>query len=58
MCLENMSGGVSAYTMKKKTGLNASVYNFSFDYRAFDTTNIIDIHKYLTKKHDIKCCLG
>ena len=53
-----MSGDVSAYTMKKKTGLNASVYNFSFDYRAFDTTNIIDIHKYLTKKHDIKYCLG
>ena len=26
----------------------------SVDYRAFDTSNIIDIHKYLMKKHDIK----
>ena len=24
----------------------------------FDTSNIIDIHKYLMKKHDIKECLG
>ena len=40
--------------MKKKTGLNGCVYDFSLDYRAFDTINIIDIHKYLMKKHDIK----
>ena len=26
----------------------------SVDYRAFDTSNIIDIHKYLMKKYDIK----
>ena len=38
----------------KKAGLNGCVYNFSVDYRAFDTSNIIDIHKYLIKKHDIK----
>ena len=23
------------------------MYNFSVDYRAFDTSNVIDIHKYL-----------
>ena len=34
----------------KKTGLNRHVYNFSIDYRAFDTSNIIDTHKYLMKK--------
>ena len=28
--------------------------DFSVDYRAFDTTNIINIHKYLTKKHNVK----
>ena len=39
----------------KKTGLNRYVYNFSDDYRASDASNIIDIHKYLIKKHDIKC---
>ena len=41
-----------------KTGLNESVYDFSVDYRAFDISNIVDIHKYLMKKHDIKQCLG
>ena len=30
--------------------LNGYVYDFSVDYRAFDTGNIIDIHKYLIKK--------
>ena len=39
---------------KKKTGSNWCVYNFPVDYRAFDTSQIIDIHKYLTKKVDIK----
>ena len=31
-----------------------SVYDFSVDYRAFDTSYIIDIHKYVMKKYDIK----
>ena len=35
---------------KKKTEWNGYVHNFSVDYRAFDTNNIIDIHKYLMKK--------
>ena len=26
------------------------MYDFSVDYRAFDTSDIIDIHKYLMKK--------
>ena len=38
----------------KKTGLSGCVYDFSVDYRTFDTSNIIDIHKYLMKKHDTK----
>ena len=37
----------------KETGLNGWVYDFSVDHRAFDTNIIIDIHKYLMKKHDI-----
>ena len=53
LCLGNISGDFSANNMKK-TGLNGCVYDFSVDYRAFDTSNIIDIHKYLMKKHDIK----
>ena len=38
----------------KKTGLNGYIYKFSIDYNIIDTSNIIDIHKYLMKKHDIK----
>ena len=45
---------ISQILTLKKTGLNGYVYDFSVDYRAFDTSNIIDIHKYLMKKHDIK----
>ena len=39
----------------KKTGLNEYVYDFSVDYNAVAFDDILDIHKYLMKKHDIKC---
>ena len=48
---------------KKKTGLNWYECHLSVDYGTFDTilliynnitSNIIDIHKYLMKKHNIK----
>ena len=38
----------------KKTGLNGYVYDFSVDYNTIEVDNILDIHKYLRKKHDIK----
>ena len=38
----------------KKTGLNRHIFDFSVDFDIFDTSNILDIHKYLMKKHDIK----
>ena len=38
----------------KKTGLNKYVYEFSVDYNIVNTSNIIDINKYLMKKYDIK----
>ena len=53
LCLGNISGDFSANYMKK-TGLNKFVYDFPFLYRAFDTNNIINIHKCLMKKRDIK----
>ena len=53
MCLGNFSGDFSTNNMKKP-GLNGYMYDFSVDYRTFDTSNIIDIHKYLMKKHGIK----
>ena len=54
MCLGNISGYFSADDMKKKTGLNGCVYDFSVDYKTFDTSDIINIHKYLMKKHNTK----
>ena len=53
MCLGNISGDFSANNMKT-TGWNGCVYEFSVDYRAFYTSNIADIYKYLMKKLDIK----
>ena len=54
LCLGNISGVFSANNMKKKTGLNGCMYDIYVDHRAFDTSNIIDILKYLMKKHGIK----
>ena len=60
MCLGNVSKDFTAINMEK-TGLNGYVYEFSVDYNIIDSTNIIDICKYLMEKHDIiefKKCLG
>ena len=50
----NISGGFSASYMKKNRIKWICVNDFYVDYRTFDTSNIIDIHKYLIKKHDMK----
>ena len=42
----------------KQTGLNGYVYNFSVDFGSIDADTILDIHKYLIKKQDIKQCLN
>ena len=39
--------------MKKKTGFNGYVYDFSVDYDATDVDGIKNIHTYLMKKNDI-----
>ena len=52
MCLRNISGDFSANNLKK-VGLNGKVHRVSVDY-VIDTSNIIDIPKYLMKKDDIK----
>ena len=53
MCLGNISKDLIINNVKKKR-LNEYVYEFSVDYDIIDTSNIMNIHKYLTKKHDIK----
>ena len=56
LCLGNISKDDSVDNMKK-TGLNGCVYDFNVDYDAIAVTDILDIHKYLMKKHEIKLCL-
>ena len=38
----------------KKTGLYGYVYDFSVDYNITDVDDILDIHKYLMKNHNLK----
>ena len=38
----------------KKTGLNGHVYDFSADYDAIAVDDILEIHKYLMKKNNMK----
>ena len=37
-----------------ETGLNGYASDFLVDFGRGDVDDILDIHKYLTKKHDIK----
>ena len=37
----------------KKTGLYGTIYDFSADYGALSVDDILSIHKYLIKKHNI-----
>ena len=48
-CLGNISGNFSANNVKK-TGLKKNVSDFSVGFNVIDTSNIINIHKYLMKK--------
>ena len=41
----------------KKAGLNGYVNGFYVDYSTIDDSDIVDIHKYLMKKHNVKYCL-
>ena len=52
LCLGNISTDFSVDNMKK-TGLNEYVYDFSVDYDAAAIDDILDIHKYFMKKHDV-----
>ena len=53
LCLGNISKDFTANNMKK-TGLNGYVYDFYVDYNVIYNSNVIGIHKYLLKKHDIR----
>ena len=53
LCLGNISNDIKSIN-KKKTGLNEYVLELFVDDEIIDISNIIDIHKYLMKKHDKK----
>ena len=55
--LGNISKEFSVNNMKK-TGFYGNVYDFGVDYDAIVVDDLLDIHKYLMKKHDIKLCLS
>ena len=38
----------------KKTGQNEYFYDFSVDYKPIEVNNVLDIHKYLMEKNNIK----
>ena len=52
LCLGNISKDWTNDNMKK-TGFNGYIYDFSTDYNAIATSDILDIHKYLMKKNNI-----
>ena len=55
LCLGNISKEFTINNLKKKTGLKGVVAFFSDDFNPIDTNDILDIHKYLMKKKDLKC---
>ena len=52
MCLGNVPRDVSADNMKN-TGLNGYFHDFSVDYVAIKTDNMLDIYKYLMEKNNL-----
>ena len=52
-CLESASDGFST-TESREVSLNQNVYDFSVDYNSIDKSDILNIHKYLMIKINIK----
>ena len=50
--LENISEVFIVNNMKK-SGLNGKAHNFPFSYEAVNTSAIINIQRYLIRKHNI-----
>ena len=52
-CLESISNGFSA-TESREVSLNGNVCDFSVSYNSFDKSDLLNIHKQITAKIDIK----
>ena len=53
LCLGNTSKNSSVDNIKKQTGSNGYVYDFSADYEFIAVDDVLDINKYLLKKNGI-----
>ena len=53
LCLKNVSRDFSTSNMKRKTGFNGHIYDFSVDYDSIEVSDIQGIHKYLIGKNGI-----
>ena len=52
-CLGSISNGFSA-SESRAVSLNGNVYDFSGDYNSIDKSDMLNIHKYLMTKNNIK----
>ena len=50
--LGNISRNFSG-TEEEKTGFHGNIYEFSISHKAIDRSNIIDVHTYLMRKHEV-----
>lgn len=53
LCLYKISKGFTVDNMAK-TGLYEYAYDFSVDYDSIEVDDVLDIHKYLKIKHNVK----
>ena len=53
LCLFNISKKFSVDNLNN-TGLYGYIYGFSINYDSIDGADILDIHKHLMKKHNIR----
>ena len=54
-CLGNMSNRFSA-TELGGASLNGNIFDFSIDYNSIDKSDLLNTHKYLMTKNNIKQC--
>ena len=52
-CLGSISDGLNNIE-SREAFLNGNVYDFSVDYNSIDKSDILNIHKYLMNKNNIK----
>ena len=55
LCLGNISDDWTTANAEK-TGFWGEIYDFAVDYTSTNIGDIYNIHRYLMKKHNIKCC--